>query len=418
MAPFALWIASGMESGLTAMLVMAAAYVSVAMHGRRRLWGVGLVSALLLLDRPDGVTVLAAAVVDLLAGWIREERRSSRQLLTHVVCLCLPTAAIYLPYFIWRASYFGYLFPNTYYAKVSGVPVVSRALAGLLDTSTFVVYWAAVPVFLFAIYAILPGRRARPLRFAYLVVVLRTLYVIYIGGDVLGWSRFFVPMIPLLAVFSTVALGQIAQAFALGETQTLWAAVALVGVMSAVSYGSMQFTKLTFPGSFDVQSKAAALRREQPCALCQWLIDHAPPGSSIALYAAGAVPYFTDFLTIDRIGLNDTYIAHNGLRVLGGRHPEYKIALDYWLPMRPTFIISRLDNSDFLRGVVRPVHPALYEEDVILTTRQEFLDNYVVLEGGQPTNYALFQLRETVDPACLENRRGVPIPVCVMHERV
>jgi hypothetical protein len=177
----------------------------------------------------------------------------------------------------------------------------------------------------------------------------------------------------------------------------------------------MVATELTFPGSFDIEAKRASLTDERPRGLvARWLVEHAPPNSSIALYAAGYIPYYTDFFTIDRIGLNSTYIAHNGQRAMGW-HPEYKISLDYWLPLRPTFIITRLDYEAFRHGVARPVHPGLYEEDLILLDRSEFLANYVLLEGDHGSTYPVFQLIDTVDPDCLRYLQSVPVPVCEVH---
>jgi hypothetical protein len=49
-------------------------------------------------------------------------------------------------------------------------------------------------------------------------------------------------------------------------------------------------------------------------ALGRWLDLHGPDDICLALNAAGAIPYFTDYRVIDMLGLNDEHIGHNGER--------------------------------------------------------------------------------------------------------
>ena len=43
----------------------------------------------------------------------------------------------------------------------------------------------------------------------------------------------------------------------------------------------------------------------------RWFADHAPADASLAITAAGAIPYYSGLTTIDVLGLTDEWIAHS-----------------------------------------------------------------------------------------------------------
>lgn len=86
----------------------------VGTNDRHRLrWLVGILFALVALARPEGVllTLGFEYLRSLQAG--HEWKRALKPLFP----MALTFGIIYLPYFLWRWQYFGYFFPNTYYAK-------------------------------------------------------------------------------------------------------------------------------------------------------------------------------------------------------------------------------------------------------------------------------------------------------------
>ena len=292
MAPYVIWIVSGMESALTSFLIVAVVYIHINWRGQRRLLTEGVLLTLLLLDRLDGITVVFVVVLDLIIDWWRSEERKYWDIVIRLLWLCLPLLTIILPYFIWRLAYFGYLAPNTYYAKVSGIPLLSRLLRGTTYTAYFAIYWAAIPLFLTVLYLVLKGWPRKPLRFCYGLVVVRMLYSLHVGGDVLPHFRFFVPIIPILTLIATVALGEVSKTFMRNRAAMFRVGTMLVSIMCLVSFGSLQVTRITHDGTFDLQAKLN-IGKEPRCSYCEWLRRYAPPGSSIALFAAGYIPYWT-----------------------------------------------------------------------------------------------------------------------------
>jgi len=180
---FAYWATSGMETPLFTALVTA----TLAAHARGRLAWAALAAFLASATRPDGVLVAGVVFgLHVLGSW-RVERW--RALLWPAVYSLLMIGLT-----LFRLAYYGSPVPNTFYAKVGGVP----PLRGVYYTLGFFV--AGVWPLLFpAAFALAREARWRAAA-AYAAVV--TAYVAAIGGDAFPYSRFFVPLLPALAALA------------------------------------------------------------------------------------------------------------------------------------------------------------------------------------------------------------------------
>jgi hypothetical protein len=130
--------------------------------------------------------LLAAVVLglDAVASWRR--LHSWRWVTAYVAFVVLLTA--------YRLAYYGLPLPNVFYAKVGGVPVMAGIgyLVGFLYDGAV---WL-VPA------AVVGAATDRRLRSAGAFVAIYTAYVVWIGGDAFDQWRFFVPIVPALAVFA------------------------------------------------------------------------------------------------------------------------------------------------------------------------------------------------------------------------
>jgi hypothetical protein len=171
----------------------------------------GLALGLASLTRPEGVLV-AIVLLGVLAWQQRAEGRHLWRLLLPVV---LPYLAIVLPYHIWRISFYGYPFPNTFYAKTGLSPaLVLRGARYAWDFAAS--HWLMVLLALITLALggwTLLSRRKQPLRgengtpmnllgVSAVLVVVYVLYIVVAGGDhFVGW-RFFVPLLAPLALLA------------------------------------------------------------------------------------------------------------------------------------------------------------------------------------------------------------------------
>jgi arabinofuranosyltransferase len=413
MIPYSLWSVSGLETAFTALL-MTSVLLIASKESDNELFLYGIVLAFLLLNRQDGIVALSAICLMVISDWYIDKRTGFKGLVHRFFKLSIPILIIYLPYFLWRYQYFGFIFPNTYYAKVHNFDFVQRILLGFHYTLAFMRDWGAIPLLFIVIYPFWNSRwfTDRVLRAGYLLVIMHIAYVIYVGGDVLPVSRFFVPVVPIIAVLATISIVETVNRLLDAEWRKAIVIGLVVIITATISIQSFDALQLNNQGTLNL-AKKLAVADEPLCPFCNWLAAYAPPQSSIALFRAGYIPYYTDFFTIDRIGLNDVYIAHHGVRDDSFFGREYRTTLDYWLSQTPTFIETHFNAHRLLvegeQGIVSISH-----EDIALFEHEIFLENYALLNltGDLANDTAIFQRIDTVDPLCLEERPNFRLPIC------
>jgi hypothetical protein len=318
-APFVRWTTSGLETslfaaGLTASLAAAAASRTGCMTAAL------VVTAL---TRPEGV--LAAALL-YGAGLLAPGRRraSLRGAAVFGACMLALVAA--------RLAYYGELLPNTFYAKVGGVPLsfgVAYLRAFLVDGAA----WLLLP----AGFAVARLPSARP---AGLLVVVFALYVVWVGGDLLGESRFLVPLLPALAALACVGAG-LAWRHGRGPGALAGACVALAGLYFWVGpappgEGSKRARILDQARRSDRFFEAAGERR---AALLRARGDR---DARVATGAIGSFGYYSGLPVIDILGLTDRHIARAPREGGGARWPGHmRSDAAYVLSRKPDYLLIR-----------------------------------------------------------------------------
>lgn len=171
---------SGLENPLSHLLLVAWILCWLRARGPSRIFWLSLLTSPLLLNRMDLGLLVAPP---LLVAWLSAgPRRALRQLLAGMI-----------PFLLWEAFslfYYGFPFPNTYYAKLhTGIPL--RALAGqglgyLLNS----LERDPITLPLCAIGALAPMLMRRRALVPFSIGVLAYLvYVVRIGGDFMATKR-------------------------------------------------------------------------------------------------------------------------------------------------------------------------------------------------------------------------------------
>ncbi len=180
--PFMVWSISGMETPLFVWAVTLS--VMSASRGRFDLaFSAALIATL---TRPDGVLVAAVVACVWLYDSARRRRWDWRWPMLYAGAVLLLTG--------FRLAYYGSPVPNTFYAKVGGVPVL-HAIA------YFQQFLESGPILLLPMAAV-AGIRDRRLWPAGLFGMLLAAYVFAVGGDVFPDARFLLPLVPCLAVLA------------------------------------------------------------------------------------------------------------------------------------------------------------------------------------------------------------------------
>lgn len=209
---FVIWTTSGLENALLALAVVAlATTLAVAVVERRLLTRqvaatAGLLAALALLTRPDGlVYVFAFPLAALLVtGW-RDRRRAAAPVAVAVGAFAVPALA----YLLWRTAVFGDWLPTTARAKEQGLPSpssVSRPGELLLYAG-----WLTAVLVVAAVALTLARRSAvRPVLVALLApLFLAVVAFAVLAPDWMGQYRFATPVWPLSAMVAVLAWGAV-----------------------------------------------------------------------------------------------------------------------------------------------------------------------------------------------------------------
>ena len=329
------YVVSGMETALFVFLVVLAVYLMV-----RRVPPVltGIVFALATLTRPEGILYLAVALL-FQALWGEGETVLGR--LATASWILGGFLLLFLPFFFWRWSYYGYPLPNTFYAKAgsgwSG-PLLQRGFSLFLQAG-----WqagVALPL-LVAMGGIRSLGRERVWRLFWLAIVATALYMIAVGGDFLFFfgPRFLNPILPfvlLLAARSVVGLGT-SEA---GRRLLRLAPAHLVAVLLLANACWMTWPARTGDLSF------LPVMNECWAELGRWIARNTPRESVIAVGAVGRIPFYSERTTIDMLGLTDVHIAHLDVPLGAGIPGHEKYDTPYVLGRKPDYLVfPRLDSQ-------------------------------------------------------------------------
>jgi hypothetical protein len=337
--PFAMWGSAGLETSLLAVLLVAA----VLAHMREQQGDViplsGALWAFVLMTHPSGVIAFGVSLVFKAAESATRVRRAGgdrsgpyRVEIRGMAVWLASFAVLFTPYFAWRYTTYGWLLPNTYYAKVSsGIDQYAR---GLLYANRFMEEYAiwmllAVPVALFS------GSIKR-IRSGYVLAIVGAMlaYIVYVGGDSLVRYRFFAPILPLVYAVSVASAAAIARNLRGWDASRPWAAPA--AACTAVAALTL-FTLQASAGETAVRSERVAVRERVEMGL--WMGKNLPATTVVAVVPAGSIPYESRLPSIDMLGLNDEHIAHRHIDLPAIIVGHEKYDSEYVLHRKPEIII-------------------------------------------------------------------------------
>ncbi len=352
---FSAWATGGLETTFYAFLVFAASYAYISyLKTRRNQVLVPVLFALAVLTRPDALLLFGLTLVHALI-WHKKngEKIFNRTILQWVGIFSL----IFIPYYLWRFSYYGYPLPNTFYAKVGGSSTAKyfRGIKYLREYLRLYGFFVFIPPLLLLL------RRPRTVWIDYFALLVGgyLVYLVYVGGDGLAFFRFVAYIAPLLYVLVQEGLADLYRRaeqmrfFPQGvKTAVVVVVFVSIGFTMRETVVPMLFksraswyephSQLSFPGGsshsylwFDnyfVDRQAIA---------ANWIQANSPPGSVVASTPAGSIAYhLTDHKVIDMLGLNDEHIAHVEVTKMGrGRAGHEKGDGNYVLSRAPDYIL-------------------------------------------------------------------------------
>jgi hypothetical protein len=322
------WGFSGLETGLAAALLTATVYLFMReSRGARVPWS-AIAATAAAMTRPE--MVLVAAVT----GGFTLRDAAARRDAPSIRRLALWSAtfvATYGAYFAWRYSYYGHVFPNTYYAKVgSGGDFINR---GMGYVQAYGLSYLFLPFVMGAVTLVFAGTKdvRRDAQYVLAVIAAWAFAVIVEGGDAFAHGRFLAPVVPVMYVAGVSGL-TIVLSRAIPQPRQLAAAGLLTAMLAGLALSR---------GSADPTVPADRHARDEREALGRWLHDHVPAEYTVAVYASGAVPYYAQTRALDLLGLTDETIAHSTVPGFGkgiAGHEKYNIPYTL-IVVRPELIV-------------------------------------------------------------------------------
>ncbi|UCD18336.1 MAG: hypothetical protein JSV44_05340, partial [Candidatus Zixiibacteriota bacterium] len=281
---FAYWSVAGLETAAFGLAVVCSLYLYLR---RSSLAGPVLVLATLL--RPEGGLVF----VFIAAYEIISRRSFSRYVLViggvYITCL--------MPYLIFKQIYFGGLLPNPFYAKAGFT--VGKLRDGLEYTGLY--FWHYLGAGLFVLPALFAVKHKGKGVHVFLLVFVAvyTLYVMLIGGDVLKVHRFFIPVMPVMAVLVSMGISYVFPK----------------KILAGASFFAIITWQLFIPENHVAYFHTAeTLLTAKMNNLAESLLKVDDSNFSLAASTIGIIAYkLQGHTVIDMLGLTDTTIA---------RHPE------------------------------------------------------------------------------------------------
>ncbi|MCP4292411.1 MAG: hypothetical protein GY780_11335 [bacterium] len=355
----ACWMLGGLETAFFALFTVWAWRAAL----KRQTLLTGIAGLLLILTRPEG-----PALAFIFSAWslLPSDHLSTghygKNRIKWVGPILLVTGLT--AFLLWRHSYFGWWLPNTYYAKTGD-------LAGQLKTGLpyglGFLSWQGAGILLVALASVLRGGLALILRRDMLAtlgtILIWSAYVIFIGGDMLGMYRFFVPIVPLLLTWLTALL-----------SGTSWVSRPRTAIIT-ISIMAL----LLLPASFKGKERRLVSVHMTEANLGGWFLagdamaENLPADASIALGPAGYIPFVTGMKTYDYYGLVVPQISHKEVKFEQGYAGHEKHDGAYLLSQKPDFIL--IGNVDITQGPRQGLIPILERERDIVTNPL-FAENY------------------------------------------
>lgn len=344
---------SGLETSFTAMLATLGFVLLVLARSARTFLWAGIVLILGGVTRPDAMLFYAVGIPYLLLLG-KSERRS-------LFLYLLPLLFMYLPYWFARYLYYGFPFPNTYYAKSADLPYYSQGFAYLkLFIKSYYILRLVLPALLVALIMrfrdVISTRftepRDRALLLALFFILPYTAYVVRSGGDFM-FARFFIPITPLLFFALESSLRRLL------PNWWLYFPAALVILLCTFFRwdpytGTRQVDLIAYEP--DYYPRAWVTRAEQVGTRLHKYFRGTD--TRVAFYGMFAVYvyYIQPTLAIEsNAGLTDTFIAHQSISVRGRPGHEKQAPDQYLLARGVNFIlrgqITLRNTADTLQAI-------------------------------------------------------------------
>ncbi len=410
LGPVILWSVCGLETiFFTAAVTAAFLQYHRAGPSPIGLFLAGVLYALSALIRPEGAIFGAVAGLHLLGNRATWKDLPIATLLQRAFSLAAGFALLFLPFLVWRYSYYGDWLPNTFYVKAAGgshLALGARYLLSFAREYPALTALSAIGIPVGIAGAVGAASRSMVVHITLALLILLGC-ILWMGGDYMALYRFHTPLLPFAALLTSISLF-----FAYTSLRKLWRRPAigplLLLIVACGALGAAFYAPSAASARGDKRSEAVASIRTMKRNSTLWvaagkaLAENVWPDAWIATSAAGALPYHSGLATIDQSGLSDRHTA--------------RVEWDPWITDKPghgktatrSYLLDRA--PDLIVG-----HPRIVAEGILGPPRTVW-PRYIVrgiplfLEGweGSSDLHLYFWLRSDLSQKGEEHRFLIP----------
>lgn len=329
----AFWAIGGMEFPIYTMFILLSIYYYFKINeNKNNDVKLALCLMFVTLNRPEGNMIFALTMFHFL--FFRKDVVDFKKKLIRILSIY---AAFFLVYYGFKYFYYGSVIPNTFYAK--GVMDFSMNL--VLGTK-YLILCIGARFYIFIFLVFIPVRNAfKDFKESYLLLFLfiYLAYLLIIGGDWMIANRFFVPILPVIYILSTIGFSyELKKVKGLYSEKFVKATIVVICViLFGITLGFLEYNKLIIKDEnykYELQWSKFG----------QWLKKNVHPNTVIASGPAGKIPYYSELYTIDMWGLNNDFISKTSSKRLQSGHKKFDF--EYVLSLKPEFIIGYAGFSD------------------------------------------------------------------------
>ena len=362
---FFFWSGSGMETTFQAFLISLTLLLLLMWQRTDRpslLVLCSIACSLVALARSEGV-ILFAVVGSVLLIW--PQGRSRTWILLR---FAIPFVLLLGAWLLWMKWYYGDFLYNPIYVKQGGTPFhFGKGLSYIKEwlREDYVLLLLMFPTVAVLQDIIRSSNRFNLVLLAYFASF--AVFVVYVGGDYMGWSRFFVPILPVVYLILWQGVAQISTG---RNPRYLYSVAILTGflLVLALRIGPARNLIGCVPECDPVTTERQLMG--------EWLGNEFPPDTLTLSGVAGALPYYSELPNIDASGLNDRHIARNGqrLNIIGHGRTD----ATYAFTRNPKIVVLENDlvSEDQLDGIIAREASTRNAINRDIASQSEFLNCY------------------------------------------
>jgi arabinofuranosyltransferase len=259
-----------------------------------------------------------------------------KEKIVSLVYLTIPSSIVIGSWLFWKVGYYGDILPNTYYAKAtfSSALIFERGLEYIYVF--FQSYWLIPFIFLSIFYTNKLLVQAQ-INVFFTLISVWFLYIIRVGGDFMEF-RFIVPVLPFLFLLFCYLISLL-------KNRRVQGALISIIIIGTLHHFYVFNVHKDYKGIESISKLHGHIINENEnwdrvgSILKEMFLETEDP-VIIATTASGAIAYYSQLPNIDMLGLNDRWIARNGIYT-GVRPGHQKCAsIEYLLKRNVNLVIG------------------------------------------------------------------------------